>query len=306
MSLNIIFGTTRRIGAMRKISRVGSTTLAVWLVIIADGLPADTGVAAKKAGSGGLAPPIRDNSFLIEEAYNQEDGVVQHISTYTRDRMSGSWVYSFTQEWPMGGELHQLSYTALLQGPGSDGSGGTGVGDAAINYRIQAIAGDRRLAFAPRVSLLLPSGDERDGRGAGSTGIQANLPLSLAISRHFVTHTNLGFTLLPAARNSGGDRARADSLSAGQSVIWQIRPAFNLMLEALWSRTEEVIGPGATGHINEAFVSPGFRVAINRPSGLQIVPGLAVPIGVGPTRGKSSFLVYLSFEHPLRRSATLR
>lgn len=24
--------------------------------------------------------PIQDNSFLIEEAYNQEDGVVQHIS----------------------------------------------------------------------------------------------------------------------------------------------------------------------------------------------------------------------------------
>lgn len=31
---------------------------------------------------------IRDNSFLIEEAYNQESGVIQHIQTflYTRDR----------------------------------------------------------------------------------------------------------------------------------------------------------------------------------------------------------------------------
>ena len=31
-----------------------------------------------------LAPiepaPIQDNSFLVEEAYNQEDGVIQHIS----------------------------------------------------------------------------------------------------------------------------------------------------------------------------------------------------------------------------------
>ena len=35
---------------------------------------------------------IQDNSFLLEEAYNQEDGVIQHIQSYlynkkTRDRL---------------------------------------------------------------------------------------------------------------------------------------------------------------------------------------------------------------------------
>ena len=29
---------------------------------------------------------IADNSFLVEEAYNQEPGVVQHINTLMRDR----------------------------------------------------------------------------------------------------------------------------------------------------------------------------------------------------------------------------
>jgi hypothetical protein len=36
--------------------------------------------------SGPPAPepgPIQDNSFLAEEAYNQEPGVVQHIQTFT-------------------------------------------------------------------------------------------------------------------------------------------------------------------------------------------------------------------------------
>jgi hypothetical protein len=28
------------------------------------------------------APPIQDNSFLVEEAYNQNFGVVQHISSF--------------------------------------------------------------------------------------------------------------------------------------------------------------------------------------------------------------------------------
>ena len=44
---------------------------------------------------------IMDNSFLIEEAYNQEEGVVQHINTFMRQR-HGDWLYTFTQEWPIG------------------------------------------------------------------------------------------------------------------------------------------------------------------------------------------------------------
>ena len=34
--------------------------------------------------------------------------------------------------------------------------------------------------------------------------------------------------------------------------------------------------------------------------GLQIVPGIAMPIGVGPSAGEKSVLIYLSFEHPFR------
>ena len=40
------------------------------------------------------APPsISDNSFLIEEAYNQEPGVVQHISAFQLFRGADSWAY---------------------------------------------------------------------------------------------------------------------------------------------------------------------------------------------------------------------
>jgi hypothetical protein len=42
------------------------------------------------------------------------------------------------------------------------------------------------------------------------------------------------------------------------------------------------------------------RLAVNRPGGLQIVPGIAVPIGVGPSRGDVAVILYLSFEHPFR------
>ena len=57
------------------------------------------------------ASPIQDNSFLIEEAYNQEFGVVQHINTFTRSWYTHSWVYTFTQEWPVPGQTNKMSYT---------------------------------------------------------------------------------------------------------------------------------------------------------------------------------------------------
>src|SRR2546423_9129855 len=40
---------------------------------------------------------IMDNSFLIEEAYNQEPGIVQHIfnAAYSLDRISGTTLRRF-------------------------------------------------------------------------------------------------------------------------------------------------------------------------------------------------------------------
>jgi hypothetical protein len=60
------------------------------------------------------APPgIQDDSFLVEEAYNQERGMVQHINTFSRMWNSKDLIYTFTQEWPMPGDpRHQLSYIA--------------------------------------------------------------------------------------------------------------------------------------------------------------------------------------------------
>ncbi len=53
---------------------------------------------------------ITDNSFLVEEAFNQEAGVVQNIFGILAPG-DGSWVAAFTQEWPMRVQAHQFSYT---------------------------------------------------------------------------------------------------------------------------------------------------------------------------------------------------
>src|SRR5205085_3623345 len=137
---------------------------------------------------------IQDNSFLVEEAYNQEFGVVQHISSFTRFWNSKDWVYSFTQEWPVPGDArHQLSYTLLLQHTGALSGSGAGIGDVALNYRYQLVGNSHtRLAFAPRLSVLLPTGDTREGRGSGGVGWQTQLPVSFLVTPKLATHWNAG------------------------------------------------------------------------------------------------------------------
>src|SRR5215467_1781465 len=130
------------------------------------------------ADSQSPAPPIQDNSFLVEEAYNQDDGVVQHISTFTYFAPARDWAYTFTQEWPAPRDpRHQLSYTLAYVRMGDYAAHGPGAGDALLNYRYQLVGdGDARIAFAPRVSLILPLGNSAFARGYGGTGLQTNLP----------------------------------------------------------------------------------------------------------------------------------
>ncbi len=244
--------------------------------------------------------PIQDNSFLVEEAYNQEAGVVQHISTFSRNRVTRDWLYTFTQEWPVPEITHQLSYTLPYQRIQDSPDGRSALGDVLINYRYQLLGdGDSAVAASPRFSLVLPTGDERQLRGNGAVGYQAFLPVSVVLGSSWVTHWNLGATWTPGARNAAGDKADLTAWSMGQSFIWLARPNANAMLEFAFSSGETVAGPGRKGRVDAFFVSPGVRFALNFRNGLQIVPGLAFPIGVGPSKGERSVFFYLSFEHPM-------
>lgn len=246
--------------------------------------------------------PIQDNSFLLEEAYNQEPGVIQHISTFTRLQESGDWVYTFTEEWPVGGLAHQLSLTVPVQRLASSPDGGRrGFGDVALNYRYQLLGdGDATVAFAPRLSLLLPTGNHRQGRGNGHLGVQANLPLSVTLGERFVSHVNLGYTYTPHAQDLLGNEADISTWNMGQSFIWLLRQDVNLMLEFAYTSGDVVAGPGLRQPTQSAYVAPGVRWAWNLPRGLQVVPGLAAMVGVGPSRGEKGIFLYLSFEHPLK------
>jgi hypothetical protein len=247
------------------------------------------------------APPIQDNSFLIEEAYNQERGVVQHISTFDVAG-AGAWLYSFTQEWPVRGQRHQLSFTIPVQRTELPGASRTGLGDFLINYRLQLGSGpESRTALAPRLSLLLPTGDETRGRGAGAVGVQANLPVSVELSPQVVMHFNAGATLIPSAKSPLGAEATTHGFNVGQSTIWLVRRSFNLMLELAWASEEGVVGDDLVERERSFVIAPGMRGAIDFASGLQIVPGVAFPIEMRSGTDDVRVLFYLSLEHPFSR-----
>ena len=252
------------------------------------------GAAAQDASA-----PIQDNSFLIEEAYNQERGVVQHLQLFLWDWKSGGWAWSFTQEWPVPNQTHQLSFTALLSRVERHGGADSGLGDFALNYRYQLLgSGEARVAVAPRFSVFFPTGSYARSLGAGSVGIQVGVPASVVVSDRFVAHGNAGVLWTPQARDAQGNRAALVVPYAGASVVFLARPSWNVLLEALWVRTESVSGAHSVEAGETLLLSPGFRYAWNLRSGLQIVAGVGVPIGIGSSHGQYSMLFYLSFEHP--------
>lgn len=241
---------------------------------------------------------IRDNLFLLEEAYNQEPGVIQHIQAFQVSPRTGLWTYSFTEEWPVPTDRHQLSVTLPLLAVGDGNT--AGLGDLMLNYRLQAVGmgGKGPVAFAPRLSLAFPTGSYRTGAGRGMLGIQANLPLSVELGRWFVTHLNAGLTLTPAARSTGGSEATALDVNAGAALVWLTAAPVNFLVEAVYNSNVTVLDGGAVERDHAVTINPGVRFAVNF-EGLQIVPGFSVPLRISPDGFGAAFLAYVSVEHVL-------
>jgi len=244
--------------------------LAIGLIVLAHAASA----AAQQAPPAPSPFGIVDNSFLVEESFNQDAGVFQNIFMFTRDR-DGVWAGSFTQEWPVRSERHQLSFTVPFQAGAAD----AGLGNVVLNYRFQlSDETDARPACSPRFSLIAPSSS-----GTSGWGWQTNVPVSKRAGRVYF-HANAGLTRADAA---------SSPFIAG-SGIFAVRPMLNLMFEVY---VQNDPGPQAD-RVTTTIVIPGFRTGWNFGE-RQFVIGAGVPI----TRGVShdtAILGYVSYELPFR------
>lgn len=255
-------------------------------------------------------PPIEgieDNSFLVEEAYNQDPGVVQHIfnAVYSRDPNRRGWTFNFTQEWPLYGLEHQISYSIPSYLLREEGERVHGVGDILINYRYQALEeGERVPAFAPRFSLILPTGNRRNGTGNGVVGYQWMLPFSKKFPPRFAAHADLGLTYLPGVRgplDSGGLSSKHSlvSYNLAASGIFAMTSRIHAMLEWVGTFEENLNGRGRPRRDFVSMISPGVRTAVVDEEELQIVTGVGLPIGVTKPADNFGVFLYFSIEHKL-------
>jgi len=232
---------------------------------------------------------ILDNSFLVEEAFNQPAGIFQNILGFQRS--GGAWEFAFTQEWPVRSQLHQLSYTV----PFLDHSArSAGIGDVMINYRYQAVMEDPGIpAFSPRLSLILPTG----GSGDDSVGLQVNLPVSKQRGDLYF-HANAGFTWLPRARGFA-ERVSLLTPHLSGSAIYRLQPMFHLMLENVLS-FDELAGPVRGTERQTVFIfSPGARGGWNL-GDHQLILGGSIPMTFADETD-TGILLYLSYELPFRK-----
>jgi len=260
--------------------------------------------AAAQQPAGATRPfEILDNSFLVEEAYNQESKIFQNIFGFVRSD-AGDWSASFTQEWPAPGVRHQLSYTLVFDndtGPG-------GLGDLAMNYRYQLRTGENGgTAVSPRVSLLLrPS--RSDSGDAGHAGIELNFPVSHQYGDMYL-HGNAGVRIYPSV-DTGASRSSDDTSPAPRhvslvspflagSIILRVRPMLNLMLESVAIFGESIVEGSATSRETTLILSPGSRFGWNI-GDQQVVLGVAVPFQHGGGQTSTGLLGYASWELPFR------
>ncbi len=237
---------------------------------------------------------IIDNSFLVEEAFNQDPHVVQNIFGFQRLAVR-DWQFTFTQEFPVPRERHQLSYTIPVQAL----DGATGMGDVLINYRLQVLEeGDGHPAFSPRVSVILPTGSV--AAGAGTHGVQVNLPFSKRRGDVYF-HWNGGFTW---QRTSDG--VSLTSPMAAGSVIYRARQMVNLMLESVVAGLAAEVPaatPGAAPVSRRTVattLSPGVRGGWNIGDDKQIVIGAAVPVTWAGGEVNRALFLYFSYEGPFK------
>jgi len=250
---------------------------------------------------------IEDNSFLVEEAYNQEAGVVQHIftGTYNNDSRRRGWTFSFTQEWPVFSQDHQFSYTIPSYHFHDGADRIYGIGDILLNYRYQALVEDEvKPAFAPRFSLILPTGSRRRSTGNNVVGYQWNLPFSKKLASRLAMHANLGITYLPHVRallDAGtgelSPRRSLVSYNVAASGIFALLPRLHLMLEWVGNFEESLNDTGRPVHAFKPVLSPGLRAAVVNEEKLQVVVGASAPIGLTRKADNYGAFLYLSIEH---------
>ena len=234
-------------------------------------------------------PKIEDNSMFIEEAFNQEAGVIQHISNFIYN--GGNFFYGYTQEIPLADVKQQFSFGFSYASfkkptdPTNSNVKTNGIGDILLNYRPLVWGKNDWALVIPRFTVIVPTGNAQYGFGQGGWGGQFNLAVTKRLNSKITTHYNAGYTVIAKADHhiysADGTPTLAyekniGTSNVGASAIWLVKPKFNFMVEYVATFSKSIEDDGKLVGLNNSIINPGFRFAIDVGK-IQIVPGLGLP-----------------------------
>jgi hypothetical protein len=170
-----------------------------------------------------------------------------------------------------------------------------------LNYRLQVMEeGVGHPAFSPRLSLILPTGDEGDDH----TGLQMNLPFSKQRG-DFYLHGNAGLTWVRGVPLGSSEKTDLTSPFLAGSLIWRARPMLNVLLESVAQFDETPDDTPAasprTLRARAVTFSPGLRTGWNI-GDAQVIIGAAVPVTWSGGTSTTALLTYFSYELPFTRA----
>lgn len=244
--------------------------------------------------SGNVFAKIEDNSFLLEEAYNQKPGEFQFIQRYQGYNSGREYLFSSEGEVPLGSVQHQFSYQ--INRLNVDGDHGT-YGDTTLSYRYQSVNKEAFL-MAHRLGVLIPTGSVQEESGYGVVGLEYMQAMTFILNEQWVNHWNLGFTHYSEGKHNDSDKRRTlNMFRAGTSLVYLLKDNLNFLLEGLLGANENLNLNEKKEYEKFFTLNPGVRTAIDFAwKETQLVPGIAFPIRFQKDRVEHGIFLYFSIE----------
>jgi hypothetical protein len=281
--------------------------LLVMLPLVLQGQQHCDSTAAKGSYAHYGQPAIEDNSMLVDEAFNQPEGIIQHIAMLglTGDHAE----LNYTVEAPVKTARNQLSISipwTFSAAKHTKDITSTGPGDVILAWRHSLLGKKHPILLVPGVSIILPTGKSRLHRGNGAFGAQFSIALTKRWSRKLISHVNFGGTFLFDAdffivsadgQSLNKSEGNVASRNSGTSVIWLATTRINLLLEytsTASAPTSSTLAGFSTSTIS--IINPAFRTLIGNRA-LLIVGGAGFPLVFTENRHPQvQVMLYFSIE----------
>lgn len=240
--------------------------------------------------TGPVLARVEDNSFLLEEAYNQNPGeiqLIQRYQTFQHERPE----YGVEIEAPITDNTHQFSLAIGRQ---------ENLSDLEVGYRFQAINVEGKM-LTEGLRIILPTGSLRNESDHGVVGYEWLQSATVVFNEKISNHWNLGVRVYPNAESpSTSDDRTLTNFIGGTSLVYYYQEDLNFLLEGLFESEEMIDDRGEIESEVRFTLNPGVRFAWNIDwQKSQIVPGIAFPVVFNDEKTNPGVFFYFSWESTL-------